>query len=553
MDPNAPLGFDDGIIMLENEIKQHPQAEPEVKIIPQSPSQVIIHDKSGPPKPLRIEVSEGPLRAHGGSGHRAPSPLQTQLFPEDIEDIDNDIPGLMRGDSWDHKKDLKSPNDTQNLPNIVDFSGFGSASPSENSRRRQSTHRPKSAGDEKGMDPPIYGRRASKEEIWAEKIRRSKEEAARKGRGQRQYDEQRNEMPRTKFEIKKVTPWELGSESTDTGDGRKKSKAPDSKNDEHIQIEIIGTRAEPPHERQEMDGSATERKGRFGPGKLKDMRSRLRALFGSDHESHSSAEEEPSPPSDSADVLKVPETTEPPKRRQEKEKTRVQEKPTIVVPECEECQNPHPGTLSSARPASLNEPKSARSFQEWQAGVPFKPLSREPSVNQHGQDEVLPCGHPKVKLSPLTGDPVKRNVAARRTNGGRSLGGSRAPSIFTIQESVPKTAPRITPSLAPPGTATKKPVPVGSDSSSDISDREVLKGLGIVMEGVVNEDVQAWIKEATGTNVRRFLGDLAALEKLGTGKLEDKARRNVSKRQKAMERLGSVRGHKKGRSEGSVL
>lgn len=552
MDPNAPPGLDDGIIMLENEIKQHPQAEAEVNIIPQSQGQVIIHDKFGPPKPLRIEVSEGPFRAHGGGGHRVPSPLQTQLFPEDIADIDNDVPGLMRGDSWDHKKDPGSPTDTKNLPSTVDFSSFCSGSPSENSRQRSSTHRPKSAGDEKGMNPPIYGRRASKEEIWAEKRRRSREEAARKGRAQGQYNEQRNEMPRTKFEIKKVTPWELGSESTDTGDGRMKSKAPNSKNDEHIQIEIIGTRAEPSHERQEMDGSTTERKGIFGPGKLKDMRSRLRALFGSDHESQSSAEDEPSQPSGSGE-LKVPEVTEPAKRRQDKEKARVQEKPTIVVPECEECQNPLPGVLSSGRPASLNEPKSARSFQEWQAGVPFKPLSREPSINQHGQDEVLPCGHPRVKLSPLTGDPVKRNVAARRTNGGRSLGASRAPSIFTIQESVPKTAPRITAPPAPFRTTTKKPVLVGSDSSSDISDREVLKGLGIVMEGVVNEDVQAWIKEATGTNVRRFLGDLAALDKLGTGQLADKARRNTSKRQKAMERLGSVRGHKKGRSEGSVL
>ena len=144
---------------------------------------------------------------------------------------------------------------------------------------------------------------------------------------------------------------------------------------------------------------------------------------------------------------------------------------------------------------------------------------------------------------------MKRYVAARRTKAVSAVG-SRAPSIFTIQESVPKSAPRIPPPPASTGLGTKKPVLVESDSGSDISDREVLKGLGIVMEGVLNEDVQAWIKEATGTNVRRFLGDLAALDKLGTGQLADKARRNMSKRQRAMGRLGT---HKKGRSEGSVL
>lgn len=436
---------------------------------------------------------------------------------------------------------------------MPDFSSFASGSSSDPSRRRASSHRPKSAGDERGLDPrvaPIYGRRASKEEIWAEKRRRSREELARKTRAQGQYDEQRNEMPRTKFEIKKVTPWELPSDSTDTGDVRDKGKGRAKEKeggDERLQIEIIGTKRDAIREKEQIDGPTSERKGLFGPGKLKDIRARLRGLFGSDVESRSSSEDEPPQPSGSSpSVRKTPD--DPTKRREEKEKRRAFEKPTIVVPECEECQNPHPGTLTSGRPASLNEPKSARSFQEWQAGVPFKPLSREPSVNEHGQEEILPCGHPKRKISPLTGDPVKRSVAARRKNGGRSLGASRAPSIFTIQESVPRSAPKITP---PPqsGPGVKKPVLVGSDSGSDISDREVLKGLGIVMEGVVNVDVQAWIKEATGTNVRIFLRDLAELDKLGTGQLADKVRRNMSKRKK----MGMFGSHKKGRSEGSVL
>lgn len=96
--------------------KEQPEVQPGVGTIPQPHGQVIIHDKSGPPKPLRIEVSKGPsFRAHGRSGHSAPTPLQTQLFPEDI---DIDVPDLVCADSFDDYKGDRNPSLPQSTPNF---------------------------------------------------------------------------------------------------------------------------------------------------------------------------------------------------------------------------------------------------------------------------------------------------------------------------------------------------------------------------------------------------------------------------------------------------
>jgi hypothetical protein len=75
-----------------------------------------------------------------------------------------------------------------------------------------------------------------------------------------------------------------------------------------------------------------------------------------------------------------------------------------------------------------------------------------------------------------------------------------------------------------------------STSSLDrngISDRQVFQGLHVATAAACDEDVNAWIEEITGCDVRKFLAELSAFEGLGFNTLAGVAKR--AKRQRRQE------------------
>ncbi len=429
------------------------------------PGHIVVHQKIEPPRVARLEL--------GRTGHRAPPSLQRQVSADYI-----DVRDLVRSDSAGTLPTGKLSQASIPFETIPDFSSFVTVSEydKDDDDRKSSVDKASVRSLRRVKSAEERSPRRSFSSFAIEV-----EDDPRRARTRVPFDQQR-----TKFEIKTVIPWELSSESTRTQSAHK-SAAPKI---EHIPLtQSRGSEREPVEPQPK----------RLFSGKLAGFKSKLMNMVKSDSPVEEKDETEikflsPPPP------LPEPKRIEP-------------------VFECEQCPN-ESSTKNPETGSILDEPKMMRSFQEWQAGVPFKPPTRlNPETNQ--QEEVLPCGHTKRTPSYRAGDPIKRNIAARRPKHPPS---TRVPSIFTIQESVP-----------PLNKTPLKSVMVSLEDKPDVNDAEVLRGLGIAMEAVLNEDVDAWINELSGTGVRRFLADLSAMDRLGTGALVDAARKKGSVRKRRIE------------------
>ncbi|CZR51223.1 uncharacterized protein PAC_01098 [Phialocephala subalpina] len=76
---------------------------------------------------------------------------------------------------------------------------------------------------------------------------------------------------------------------------------------------------------------------------------------------------------------------------------------------------------------------------------------------------------------------------------------------------------------------------------SQITDKQVFRGLHVATAAACDEDVDKWIEEITGTGVRKFLADLSAFEGLGVNTLANVARRAAKQRREQLRAWEEVR------------
>lgn len=392
---------------------------------------------------------------------------------------EDDRPVLMRGDSVTRSR-------ASSIQSQPDFSGFGTSDDG----------RPSPAQDEMmfKMDDELIPARQ---------------------RTRQPFDNQRTE--RSRADAKRVTPWDFRSRCNSSEDYAVERITTDLRANETSASKLTEPVEPPP----KLLGSET----------LSVIKTRMKRTF------------------DSALRLSEDDALPPPIGPKQEVVTKE------VLPECEVCRNlganyAKRSSISGFSPWS--EAKQGRSFLEWQAGVPFKhtipkELAFEASLSSNALK--LPCGHaapgtvtasPMSSSAPTRGTTFKppmgieartgeqkvsrRAVAARRKRTVSSISGGGTSSIFTIQEAAPKAAP--TP---------RKPTLLSASNDGKVTDKELLKGLGIVLEAVNNEDVDAWINEVTGSGVRKFLADLSKMDKLGTGGLAQRPRRQATVRKQALE------------------
>lgn len=454
---------------------------------------IVYHDKTLPIKSPRItELGNGQEEDPFSTISTSKPPVQDSFYGDDR-------PVLARGDSVSRSR-------ASSMASIPDFSGFGGTS---------QDGRPSPANGSDDADE------ASDEMMF--KMDDDSLPDRRRRHSRQQYDDQRS-----KPDAKRITPWDFRSGSTSS---------------EHPRM--IKTSTNDPRKDLSKHAEATPPK-LFGSEKLNILKTRVQkkidSALGLDHDDDGL----PPPIGPKQEVI----TKE-------------------VLPECDVCKDlgPNYAKRRSVSAGSTFEPKQGRSFLEWQAGVPFKhTVPKELAFEASLTDKPLklPCGHavPTAAASsggsssapsrvttsrPLGIDssvveqkgPSRRAVAARRKRTGSSLSGGRAASsIFTIQEAV--SSKQITtkpPKILP---TPRKPTLLSAQDDGKVSDKELLRGLGIVLEAVNNEDVDAWIKEVMGSGVRKFLADLSKMDKLGTGELAAKARRQVSVKRKGLERIQSM-------------
>jgi hypothetical protein len=79
-------------------------------------------------------------------------------------------------------------------------------------------------------------------------------------------------------------------------------------------------------------------------------------------------------------------------------------------------------------------------------------------------------------------------------------------------------------------------------SVSEVSDRDVFKGLQVAIAAACDKDVDAWIKEMSGHSVRRFLADLRAFKALGVDALADVALKTAQKKRRDFKRARNAHG-----------
>lgn len=77
--------------------------------------------------------------------------------------------------------------------------------------------------------------------------------------------------------------------------------------------------------------------------------------------------------------------------------------------------------------------------------------------------------------------------------------------------------------------------------SSEITDKQVFRGLHVATAAACDEDVDKWIEEITGTGVRKFLADLSAFEGLGVNTLANVASRAARQRKEQLKAWEEVR------------
>lgn len=75
------------------------------------------------------------------------------------------------------------------------------------------------------------------------------------------------------------------------------------------------------------------------------------------------------------------------------------------------------------------------------------------------------------------------------------------------------------------------------NSGKDVEDRDVLKGLHIAASAACDEQVDKFISQQTGLQIRRFLADLMAFENLGDQELGEDIRERVVRRRSDMKKL----------------
>ncbi|CAG9939254.1 unnamed protein product [Clonostachys rosea f. rosea IK726] len=91
-----------------------------------------------------------------------------------------------------------------------------------------------------------------------------------------------------------------------------------------------------------------------------------------------------------------------------------------------------------------------------------------------------------------------------------------------------------------------------SSGTTQVNDRDVLKGLHIAAAAACDESVHTTVHKNTGLNVRRFLSELMALSALGQDQpAEDKEKQVKRRRAKIRKLTQQVRASRKRMQEGS--
>jgi hypothetical protein len=134
-------------------------------------------------------------------------------------------------------------------------------------------------------------------------------------------------------------------------------------------------------------------------------------------------------------------------------------------------------------------------LQEDGLRIKSKPSSDKPSLQGQNMD-----------ISPAS---QRVHAIPERTTLGQDLDEAepgQSPPRPPVTQAEPKDAPIPTPASRSKSKA---------DDNRKVDDRDVLRGLHIAISAACDEEVDAWICQETGVQIRRFLADLKEFETLG--------------------------------------
>lgn len=177
-------------------------------------------------------------------------------------------------------------------------------------------------------------------------------------------------------------------------------------------------------------------------------------------------------------------------------------------------------------------------------GFPKLPQNNASLPNLHSAMDHY--SHRKPSSEVVAEPPPTRRVSsvAKKSLAGSPQRVDRSISIASVQHHVPLCGrgtpggPAIGPKIPKRTSSIQGSLyHIALNSGRDVEDRDVLKGLHIAASAACDEQVDKFISQQTGLQIRRFLADLRAFENLGDQELGEDIRERVLRRRSDMKKL----------------